>query len=694
MGFRLQAEQLESRETPAAGSRLVTIATGTDFTLSVNNFGRVASYQMAAPDWLAWSNGTQTTAQAQALSARLLSYFPDQFDQIMVIDNQDVAPPNTAYNGVNYAVQNTISGTGRALFNNTAQWGSAGHLQSFIHMTDRFRIRESTSLHELVHLSANFLPELQSNTPGHWGFSSVGGHLGGWKPGTLQYLSGIKPMLFDANGPTGSDDWYANSSYTNAVGYAPLELYLLGLIEANQVPDIQYGTNASFVPGPTNPFGIFQADSIQTVTYQNIVNGEGLRTPTPQNSQRNFRVLTVVLTPNPLTQAELDKYDTDVELFGRPGSDGDPTLNNFYEATGGRATLTMDGLDAFLPARTPILGAGTDGGALVAYTTNGGVQYNASTAFRSELVAFLGANPTDVRTSVGDVDGDNVQDFAIATGAGGITRFAVISGDQSRFIIPPTLPFRGSEDFTGGAFVTAGDIDNDGRDDVIVTPDQGGGPRVVIFSFKQSVGTYVLADFIGIGDVNFRGGARTAMGDINNDGKEDLAVAAGFGGGPRVAIYDGSTFFLPGRTRLVSDFFAFPGSDATSLRNGVWIAMGDINADGFSDLVFGGGPGGAARVYSLNGRTLVTNGITAAYSAPLSNFFVGNDSAGRSGVRVTVKNVDGDKREDIVTGSGEFSLGRIRVYRGSSVTANREPQLIQELDPFFNTVLQNGVYVG
>src|SRR5206468_12542343 len=65
-----------------------------------------------------------------------------------------------------------------------------------------------------------------------------------------------------------------------------------------------------------------------------------------------------------------------------------------------------------------------------------------------------------------------------------------------------------------------------------------------------------------------RGGARAALGDVNEDGTPDLAVSAGFLGGPRTALFDGTTL-LGTPARLVGDFVAFPGTDAVTLRNGV-----------------------------------------------------------------------------------------------------------------------------
>lgn len=685
MKRKLRLESLESREVPAAGTSLTPIGVGPQYTLSVNSSGRVAVMQMAAPEWNAFRDGAQTAAQNQALTQRIYQSFGDDFDVIMAVVN---LPDITGgLFGFNATVKNTVTGTGHALQNDTALWGSAGKLQNFIWIGSEQDMYRRTVLHEFLHRDAAFLSQLGTAAYGaHWGFSGVGGQLGGWAPGTLRQIG---PGEYDADSPTGSTDWYPNYAAIEDgfVPYSQLELYMLGLIDYTQVDPIQYATNGAFTDITQ---GQFTADSIQTLTNVSIVAQEGLRNPTPATSQKNYRVLTVVLTPNPLTQGELDQYDTNVELFGRAGSDSDPTVLNFWEATGGRATLTMDGLNNYLPARTPVLGVGTTGkgeGLVV------GASGTYDTLSLPNLGSYLGLNPDEsVRVAVGDVNGDKIPDYAIATGPGSPTRFAVVSGNGAGYIVAPTAPFAGSEDFTGGAFVSVGDLEGDGRSDVVLSADDGGGPRVTIYSVKPNVGVYKIADFLGIADADFRGGARTAVGDLNQDGRADLAVAAGPGGGPRVAIYSGASLFTT-RGKLVGDFFAFPGSDAVNLRNGIYLAIGDLNGDSYSDIVFGAGTGGSPRVLALNGQTLVTRGPVIAGASPIADFFSGS-TADRGGIRVAVKNVDDDQRMDIVTGSGVGLSGTVKVYKGTGLRGRAQPPVFQSLSVFPNEAVVDGIYVG
>jgi hypothetical protein len=338
-----------------------------------------------------------------------------------------------------------------------------------------------------------------------------------------------------------------------------------------------------------------------------------------------------------------------------------------------------------------VVASGQPNGSAQVFTPAADGQFNPTPA--ATLTPFAGFTG-NVRTASADVNGDGIADTILVTGPGTPIKFAVISGkDNTTVLIPPTSPFAGSESFTGGGFVTAGDLDGDGRAEIAISPDQGGGPRVTIFSLVGTTPT-VKANFLGItGDPNFRGGARTALGDVNKDGTPDLAVAAGFLGGPRVALFDGKTV-LTTQTKLVNDFFAFPGTDATTLRNGSFVAIGDVSGDGFGDLIFGGGPGGAPRVFILSGALVSANNVDGAENAPVANFFVAGNSSDRGGVRVAATDADLDSKADVVVGSGEGSAAKVRVYLGKNFTTAAEPGTFQDLSVFGGGSLPGGVFVG
>jgi hypothetical protein len=249
-------------------------------------------------------------------------------------------------------------------------------------------------------------------------------------------------------------------------------------------------------------------------------------------------------------------------------------------------------------------------------------------------------------------------------------------------VILDSAPFEAA--FTGGVYVAAGNLVGDGRAELIITPDQGGGPRVRVLAG----GTFAtVTDFFGIDDPNFRGGARAAAGDVSNDGVGDLIVAAGFGGGPRVAVFSGTS--LGGTpVKLFNDFFAFE----QTLRNGVYITAGDVNGDGFDDIIAGGGPGGGPRVTVFCSTCLLTS--NGGNLNPLANFF-GGDPNNRGGIRIAAKDLDGDDLADIVTGAGPGQeSSQVTLYAGKSLPRNGTPPTLRQFNAFPDFYFTDGVFVG
>jgi hypothetical protein len=274
-----------------------------------------------------------------------------------------------------------------------------------------------------------------------------------------------------------------------------------------------------------------------------------------------------------------------------------------------------------------------------------------------------------------DVTGDGVPDVIVGSGAGIQSRVRIWDG-QTRALIFDTVAFG---DFSGGVVVAAGDINGDGVPDVIIGPDVGGGPRIQIWSGKTL--TKLMPDFYGLPYPEFRGGLRLAAADINRDGFADLVVAPGAGGGPRLTVYDGRSFTADGQpVTLVNDFFVF---DET-LRTGLYLTAGDIDGDGFADIVVGTGAGGGPRVRVISGAQL------SAGKGPvvLSDFFAGSPDA-RGGARVGIVDADGDGRADVVTGTGDSST--VRIYTGASIAADAA-QPTKQFEVFPG--IAGGVFVG
>jgi hypothetical protein len=88
--------------------------------------------------------------------------------------------------------------------------------------------------------------------------------------------------------------------------------------------------------------------------------------------------------------------------------------------------------------------------------------------------------------------------------------------------------------FQGPVELSTGDVNGDGTQDAIIAAGPGGGPHVRVLNGlngNQLKGFYAFAP-------TFGGGVFVASGDINHDGKADVITGAGPGGGPHVRVYD------------------------------------------------------------------------------------------------------------------------------------------------------------
>lgn len=308
------------------------------------------------------------------LAVRFYEYFSDKFDFLIFLPsllNTQIAPEDYTFSAFfDGGPSNDVKGIGLSSYFSSI-YGSAGKLQGVIYFRTAFNRWDGTSdysdilfsdssfhshersniisdilPHELMHRWANYIvPSINSS---HWGLSSADGVLGGFDITTLAKHENGR---YSAQ----SKSWagfYAGGGGTGTP-YSPIELYLAGLIPPEEVPDLWVAENGElFLSQDDFPYygshTSFTANRIKTYTIEDIIAEHGPRIPDHTKSQKNFRAAVILLISEdyPATTAMLEILSEDVALMSYAGYDQHDEFYNFYEATGGRATLTMDGLSS------------------------------------------------------------------------------------------------------------------------------------------------------------------------------------------------------------------------------------------------------------------------------------------------------------------------------------------------------------
>jgi len=196
--------------------------------------------------------------------------------------------------------------------------------------------------------------------------------------------------------------------------------------------------------------------------------------------------------------------------------------------------------------------------------------------------------------------------------------------------------------YPGGVRVAVGDIDGDGVADVIAAAGPGGGAEIKVYSGKDGA---LVRNFFVYDLGTFTGGLFVAAGDVDRDGAADIIVGADAGAGAEVKVYSGRT------GALIHDFYAWALGTFTG---GVRVAAGDVDGDGFMDIVCGAGPGALPEVKVYSGRT----------GAVILNFFAFGNFSG--GVYVAAGDLTGDGKADIITGAGAGGGPQVAIFNGAN----------------------------
>ena len=215
--------------------------------------------------------------------------------------------------------------------------------------------------------------------------------------------------------------------------------------------------------------------------------------------------------------------------------------------------------------------------------------------------------------------------------------------------------------FRGGSRLATGDLNHDGLPDLAIVPGNGRPTDVRIYDGAPgSAGTYAAAPIGSFSafTAGFRSGGFVAIGDTNRDGADDLVIGAD--GAATLRVFRNTTPPAnAGKATMFATFATFDAFERT-FRGGVRVAAGDLNGDGFADVVAGRGPGGIPQVRVFSGR----NGLRTGGQA---NAFVALANSHRFGVNVAVGDYDGNGVRDVIVGAAAGGLPTVSVFDGARV---------------------------
>ncbi len=178
--------------------------------------------------------------------------------------------------------------------------------------------------------------------------------------------------------------------------------------------------------------------------------------------------------------------------------------------------------------------------------------------------------------------------------------------------------------FKGGVNFASGDINGDGKYEIITAAGAGGGPHIRIFNTEGKL----LGQFFAF-NTNFRGGVNIASADLNNDGSDEIIAVQASNGNSEVKVFNGRGGFL-------GSFYAYDNK----FKGGLNVATGDVDGNGDYEIVTGLSTGKIPEVRIFNG-----SGILQGQFLAYPKTFLG-------GVKVAVantRNSSGGHRADIVT---------------------------------------------
>lgn len=272
---------------------------------------------------------------------------------------------------------------------------------------------------------------------------------------------------------------------------------------------------------------------------------------------------------------------------------------------------------------------------------------------KSSFFAFDGKIRCGVRVTTGDVDKDGQDEIIVGSGEGCNPHVRVFEKDGTLKPID-FRPFHPNS--KTGVDVAAGDVDGDGKDEIIMSQFKNGDPWVKICRYNGE--RTIMGEWIAY-EPGHDFGATVAAGDLDYDGIAEVITGAGKPGDPHVRVFEPNGDYR-------GDILAYPMYGHPETRRGIDVGAGDIDGDGKVEIATSvlGQIQSYTKVYRWNAYRNIVMEIK-----PYAPKWVGTN--------VTLGDLDGDGKAELLTGPGVTGGPHIRAFE-----MNKQPLSHLDFFPF------------
>ncbi len=425
------------------------------------------------------------------------------------------------------------------------------------------------------------------------------------------------------------DKFFVNSFKRNFVFFLYANLFIsLGAISQPVISTLTPGN------GPVGTNVVISGSGFSSTPSSNIVNFAGIRASV-SNAGPNAITVAVPYGTSPhvpvsVTTGGLSAYSEAPFITTFPGANGPFTANSFQStpniSTPGNPTdiavgdLDLDGKIDFVA-----INANTWVSIYKNTSTTSAIGFAASIGIDNILYAYS--------VALGDVDGDGLMDIIVGSSNNSADSISVYKNQSSA----GSVSFAPAQRFaSAGAYsVTVGDVDADGKPDIISTASNG------IFVFRNTSSAGIISFNSRLLFSAGQSPQDVTLRDVNANGKPDLIVM------------DGNNLVLVlNNTSSTGNISFDPAQNVGNVYTGFAIEAADLDGDNKPEIVVSGYYANAIAILKNN-----SSGGTISFAAPL-NLTVNNPWG------VQLADMNGDGKLDVVCPQYNLSYN-VTVFRNT-----------------------------